>query len=69
RPVAPQMRTWSDTTGQFKIEATFIELKGDSITLKRKDGKVISLPIAKLSEPDQKHIKEMAQPKAVNPFE
>lgn len=69
KPSVPQSRTWSDLSGQFKIEGTFMKRTGDSITLKRKDGKVISLPVAKLSEADQKHIKEIAPPKAVNPFE
>ena len=39
-----KMRTWTDTTGTFKIEAEFekFDATGEGIVLKRKDGKEIT---------------------------
>ena len=51
-------RTWKDTTGKFSIEATFVSKNATSITLKKTDGKEVTLPIAKLSKEDQAWIKE-----------
>ena len=39
RQAAGQIRTWSDNTGQFTLEATFVELKGGKVRLRRKDGR------------------------------
>lgn len=47
------LRTWSDATGQYKIEAELISVSADSVQLKRKDGKVITVPLAKLSQQDR----------------
>ena len=41
--------TWSDNTGQFKIEAEFVGVKGSSIVLKKTDGSTIEVPINRLS--------------------
>lgn len=46
-------RVWTDSTGQFKIEAELIAFEGGVAKLKRKDGKIISLPLEKLSASDQ----------------
>lgn len=70
KPAAKLLRTWVDATGKFKIEATFIELKENQVSLKKKqDGKVISLPLDKLSKADQDFVKSLGKPESVNPFE
>jgi hypothetical protein len=61
------MRTWTDSTGQFKIEATMLSIVGNTIKLKRKDGKELELPLDKLSAEDQAFAKK--PPKKLNPFE
>jgi hypothetical protein len=46
-------RTWSDESGKFSIEAGLVSVHNGEITLKRADGKVVHLPIDKLSKADQ----------------
>jgi hypothetical protein len=65
-------RTWTDATGQFKIEAELISLKDDKVELKRaSDGKIVTLPLDKLAAEDQTIAKAaaMAAKPAENPFE
>jgi len=69
---AREMRQWSDATGSFQVEATFVKFDGDSIVLKRKDGKELNVPLDRLSEADQKvaaTLKKEVPAKAENPFE
>jgi len=64
---AEEVRTWQDDTGLFSIEATLQQIVGNSVQLRRADdGRVITLPINRLSEADQRHIAGLA---AQNPFE
>ena len=50
------LRTWSDSTGKFKLQATLISNTAGTVRLKKADGKVISLPVAKLSKADQQYL-------------
>jgi beta-lactamase regulating signal transducer with metallopeptidase domain len=56
-----EMRTWHDTSGKFEIEAVLVSVKGETVTLKTKDGRTIPVPLKKLSAEDQKFIAEQAQ--------
>jgi len=70
KPTGRELRFWTDKTGAFKVEAEFVELNGDSVVLKRKkDGRVIQVPLSKLSEADQKLAKQLGAAKPENPFE
>ncbi len=51
-------RSWKDASGKFTIEAVFVSKAASTITLKKEDGKEVTLPIAKLSKEDQSWIKE-----------
>ena len=51
-------RSWKDASGKFTIEAVFVSKAASTITLKKEDGKEVTLPIAKLSKEDQAWIKE-----------
>lgn len=51
---AKGMRTWSDRSGRFKIEAEFVELDGTTVVLKKKDGTEVRIPKSRLSEADAK---------------
>lgn len=53
-----ETRTWTDTTGKFKIEADFLEIVEGQVKLQRPDGKKVSLPLLKLSKDDQAYLKE-----------
>ena len=52
------VRTWSDNTGKFKLQATLISNTGGTVRLEKEDGKVISLPFAKLSKSDQRYLSQ-----------
>ncbi len=48
----PATRTWTDSTGKFKIEAQLLSIADDLVRLRKADGKEISLPADRLSPVD-----------------
>jgi hypothetical protein len=66
-----RFRTWTDATGEFKVEAVLVKVDEDSVTLRRKDGKVITIPVSRLSKDDQQLLEESAADKKnkKNPFD
>ena len=60
-----EFRTWTDATGRFKVEATLVEQAGETVRLRRRDGALLELPTAKLSEADRQHLLDVD---ADNPF-
>lgn len=50
-----RVRTWTDATGKFNIQAELIDYDGKKITLKKSDGSELSLPVARLSKADRKY--------------
>jgi hypothetical protein len=58
-PVA-SARTWTDSTGKHTLEAEFVEMKDGKVQLKKEDGKTITIPIEKLSDPDQEFVRSAA---------
>jgi len=59
-------RKWTDVTGRG-IEAELLEVKDGRVFLKRKDGKVGSVPIERLSEADQKFVRSQVASEAATP--
>ena len=55
-----EVRTWSDASGKFKVEAEFISSKDDKVVLRRADGKEITVPLSRLNDDDRKFVKEQA---------
>jgi hypothetical protein len=53
-------RTWTDSSGKFRIEARFISLAGGQVTLEKPDGVQLRMPLDKLSAADQKFVTEQA---------
>lgn len=51
------MRTWYDKTGEHSIVAVLISKNDKEVTLRRKDGKVIKVPLSTLSEADLRYLK------------
>ncbi len=49
-------REWADSSGRFRVEAEFVEVKDGNVRLRRSDGTVVSVPIARLSEPDRRYL-------------
>jgi len=55
-----EVRTWTDRTGKFTRQASFVRIDGDSIILKAPDGKELKLPLDRLSVADQQYVKTAA---------
>lgn len=67
---AAKPRTWTDSTGKFSVEATLADIKDGQATLKRTDGRTVTLPVERLSQADQDYLKELQKAAAEsNPFE
>ncbi len=55
---APKFREWSDASGSFHRTAKFRGLANKIVKLELEDGAVISVPLEKLSDDDQKYIRQ-----------
>jgi len=55
------MRTWTDASGQHKVEARFRGVSDGKVQLRKSDGKDLVLPLEKLSSADQEWIRSHAQ--------
>jgi hypothetical protein len=53
KPAVDDIRTWTDATGKFKVEASFVEIVEDKVKLKRADGREHLVPLAQLSVADK----------------
>lgn len=62
---ADELRTWTDSTGRFKVEAEFIECEDDVLLLRKENGKAIRMPLDKLSEEDRQYVEQRI---VENPF-
>ena len=51
--------TWSDVTGQFQLEAEYQGVSGSSVVLKKSDGSLVKVPIAKLSDESRARAKQL----------
>lgn len=60
-PATVNARIWKDSTGKHEIDAEFISLLGDNVELKTSAGKILKLPLAKLSEADRAFANELAK--------
>jgi hypothetical protein len=49
-------REWTDATGRYTVEADLIGFDSMTAVLKKEDGKMVALPIERLSEADQKYL-------------
>ncbi|MEK6248279.1 MAG: SHD1 domain-containing protein [Planctomycetales bacterium] len=46
---AAEVRTWTSADGRFQIQAEFLKIEDDKVDLRKSNGSVISIPLAKLS--------------------
>lgn len=51
-----ELRTWSDVTGKFKVEAELLRADAENVWLKQADGKEVKVARSKLSEADRKFV-------------
>lgn len=70
--VAGEVRTWTDSTGEFKIEAEFVSETDGTVTLKLKSGDEVEIKLDRLSDGDRDFIanlkKNPFKPAESNPF-
>ncbi len=67
--LAGELRTWTDKSGQHRIEAEFVSEVDGKVILKNKDGKQFEIALSLLAEADQKHIQALKEQLAAdNPF-
>ena len=52
-----EFRTWTDSTGKHQTEAAMVELVDGEVHLERKDGRVVAVPVGKLSGADQRYVR------------
>ena len=52
-----EIRTWSDATGVFSVEAEMVGVSDGQVQLKLTNGKVIAVELGRLSAGDQEHVR------------
>ncbi len=67
--VAPaRAREWTDRTGQYSVEAKFLELTDDGIVrLQKADGRLLRIPLSKLCLRDQRYARQQKAPPSAAP--
>ncbi|KAH3992814.1 hypothetical protein HBI49_190220 [Parastagonospora nodorum] len=56
KPNPARVRTWTDRSGSFKVEAEFILMKGGKIHLHKVNGVKIAVPVTKMSVEDLEYV-------------
>ena len=55
------MRQWSSNSGKFSIRAKFVKVVDGTVELEKPDGKIITVPLDKLSVKDQAYLKRQRE--------
>jgi outer membrane protein assembly factor BamB len=58
---AAESRTWTDATGKYRVQATFVELKGGKVVLRKEDGTKVQVNLTRLSDEDQQVARRAAR--------
>ncbi|CAN9096811.1 unnamed protein product [Alternaria alternata] len=59
KPNAAKVRTWTDRSGSFKVEAEFILIKDGKIHLHKVNGVKIAVPVTKMSVEDLEYVERV----------
>ena len=54
-----EFRTWKDATGNFSVKAKLIEFDDKNVKIEKEDGRVVSIPIEKISEDDLSYLADL----------
>ena len=49
-------RTWSDATGKFQVEALLVGCQDDKVSLRKRDGLTVVVPVPRLCAADQAYL-------------
>jgi WD40 repeat protein len=67
---ADDLRTWTDKTGKFKVEAKFVGIENGKAILEKPDGTQVRIDLDKLSLGDRRHAEQLHKGMAKDdPFE
>lgn len=55
------LRTWTDASGAFQVEASLVAVEGDVVVLKKSGGETVRTPLDKLSDEDRRFIESRAK--------
>ena len=56
---AKRMRTWTSSDGKFSVNAVLASFDGKSVRLERESGRIVTVPLEKLSVVDQEFLKSL----------
>ncbi|WP_165250580.1 SHD1 domain-containing protein [Paludisphaera soli] len=54
----PELRIWKDVSGRFKIEARYVGVEGENVTLRKADGKEMQVLLDRLCSADRNYVAE-----------
>ncbi len=60
---AEDVRTWTDVTGQFKVQARWVSQDATSVRLRLEDGQTIEVALEKLSDADRQFLRQREESK------
>ncbi|KAF2106638.1 hypothetical protein BDV96DRAFT_590617 [Lophiotrema nucula] len=60
KPNSAKVRTWTDRSGSFKVEAEFLTVKDGKIHLHKVNGVKIAVPVPKMSREDLEYVERVA---------
>ena len=59
---AAAFRTWTDSTGRFRVEASLVAVQEGQVHLKKRTGTVVHVPLRRLSQADREYVRSLAKP-------
>lgn len=63
-----EIRTWTDSTGEYSVQAKFAGLQAGKVTLQKADGTEVAIPLENLNAAGQEYVKRQLAAAAENPF-
>lgn len=51
-----EVRTWSDASGKFSLQATYISCVDFQVSLRKGNGELLTIPVTRLCDQDQKYV-------------
>ena len=60
-------RTWTDSTGKNTVDARFVSATGNAVTIQRRDGSTVAVPLTRISQRDRGYIEGIAAALSVAP--
>jgi hypothetical protein len=57
-PATAQVRTWTDGTGEYRLEAELADFNEGMVILKRSDGQTVAIPLAEFSKADREYVRQ-----------